>query len=292
MIELAPGHKSGFPVSNPVLLAGGTIGYGEAIPHGLDVAQLGAVVVGPMTAAPRAGRLPPRLAETLGGFVLESGMQSRGVRNTIKRYANLWPGLGCPVIAQVVENRVERVAKVVNMVARTGGVAAIELAPRLEKPRELAALVQESQAATDLPVWAKVPLTGAEQWAKAAVDGGAVAIVAGQPARGTLLRSQHAWLAAARADGENREAEPGYVAVSGSLFGPLAFAEMLAALRAVARLALPAALIACGGIHSVEQARHAMAAGAAAVQIDSAVWVEPALPNWIAQALILASKEG
>jgi dihydroorotate dehydrogenase len=64
----------------------------------------------------------------------------------------------------------------------------------------------------------------------------------------------------------------------------LAFALVLPVLRAVARLKLPAALIACGGIHTIEQMEQAMDGGADAIQVDTAVWVEPALPKWLATA--------
>ncbi|NJN80884.1 MAG: hypothetical protein HC802_00365 [Caldilineaceae bacterium] len=61
---------------------------------------------------------------------------------------------------------------------------------------------------------------------------------------------------------------------------------MYEALVAVVDLDLPAcALIACGGIHTEAQARAALVAGASAVQIDSAVWVEPGLPGRLAEAL-------
>ena len=59
---------------------------------------------------------------------------------------------------------------------------------------------------------------------------------------------------------------------------------MLPVLRAVAHLQLPAALIACGGIHTAAQMEEALAAGADAIQVDTALWVEPALPNWLAAA--------
>ncbi len=58
---------------------------------------------------------------------------------------------------------------------------------------------------------------------------------------------------------------------------------MLAALLDVAALHLPAALIASGGIHTAEHVRQALAAGAAAVQIDSALWVEPGIAGKLAR---------
>ena len=59
---------------------------------------------------------------------------------------------------------------------------------------------------------------------------------------------------------------------------------IVAALLQVASLQLPAALIACGGIHTADHVRQALAAGAQAVQIDSAVWVEPGLPGRLVRA--------
>ena len=53
-IDLAPNHKHGLAVTNPILLGCGAIGYGEAVPKGLDTAELGAVVVGPILSASRS----------------------------------------------------------------------------------------------------------------------------------------------------------------------------------------------------------------------------------------------
>jgi hypothetical protein len=61
---------------------------------------------------------------------------------------------------------------------------------------------------------------------------------------------------------------------------------MLATLVTVSKLALPAALIACGGIHTEEQARTVLRIPSVrALQIDSALWIEPGLPGQLATAL-------
>ena len=62
-IELAPNHKLGLSVGNPVLLGAGAIGCGEAVPKGLDPARLGAVVIGPVRSGSRGGT-PPRAWRT------------------------------------------------------------------------------------------------------------------------------------------------------------------------------------------------------------------------------------
>lgn len=123
-------------------------------------------------------------------------------------------------------------------------------------------MVRSVIRACDLPVWVKLPLADALTWAPALVAVGANGLVIGQPPRGSL---------GAEVSG----------IVNGDVYGPLTFALMLPVLRAVQRLQLPIALIACGGIHDVEQMHSALQAGASALQVDSAVWVEPALPNWL-----------
>ncbi len=129
MIELAPGHKQGFPVENPVLIAGGMIGYGEALPRGLRVDALGGVVVGPILANSRPGASLPRSAETVGGFVLETDWQNRGVSNAIARHGKLWPKLGCPVVAQLVDANARSMGKLAARFAESVGILGLELVP-------------------------------------------------------------------------------------------------------------------------------------------------------------------
>lgn len=273
MIELAAGHKHGLAIPNPILLGVGTVGYGEATPRGLETARLGAVVVGPILQASRAGSAPPRVAETNGGLVLQTGLQNRGLRAVMQRYAALWGRLGCPVIAQVADSRPAAMRTIVEALGETEGLAGIELAlPRQVDARATAALVDEAVAGTELPVCVKLPLEQATPAAQAAVEAGAACLVVGLPPLGMLYRPGEAANAGERS------------ALRGELFGPLTFALTLRALDAVASLGLGCGLVASGGIHTCTQVEQALAAGAQAVQIDSAVWVEPGLPGWLVTA--------
>lgn len=271
MIELAPGHKQGLPASNPVWIAGGMVGYGEALSRGLNLPTVGGVVIGPIMAASRAGTDAPRMAQMLGGMVLETGRQNRGASNAIANYGKLWPKLGCPVVAQVVDDDARRMAKVAERVASVAGVAGLELILLTPDARNAAAMVRAVLRVCDLPIWAKLPLDTAVAWAAPLVDVGVSGLVIAQPPLGAL------------------SAQSGTV-VSGGLYGPLTFALTLPVLQAVARLQLPAALVACGGIHCADHLFAALDAGASAVQIDSAVWVEPALPNWLVEAWLERKK--
>ena len=268
VIDLAPGHKLGLVVANPVLLGAGAVGYGEAVPRGLELKGLGAAVVGPLLGSSRGGKEPPRLAHFNGGFVLETGLQNRGVNNAIQQYARLWERFPCPVIVQVAESHALTLTRVAAKLGALPGVQGLELLPPPDvDANQLTALLRTVERACELPLWVKLPLEGAAALAPAACEAGAVGLVIGQAPSGAGF--------AAGVDGQQQP-------VAGAYYGPLVFAQMLPALLQVAALGLPAALIACGGIHTVQQVRQALAAGAQAVQIDSAVWVEPGLPSRLA----------
>ena len=261
-IDLAPGHKLGLVVSNPLLLGAGAIGYGEAVPRGLELKGLGAAVVGPLLGTSRGGKEPPRLAHLNGGVLLDSGLQNRGVNNAIQQYARLWERFPCPVIVQVAETHPLTLTRMIAKLAVLPGVQGLELLPPADVDAvQLTAFLRTVERACELPLWVKLPLAGAAALAPAACEAGAVGLVIGQPPTGAALRI---------VDGQPR-------AVAGAIYGPLVFPQMLGSLLQVAALQLPAALIACGGIHTAEQVRQALAAGACAVQVDSAVWVEPGL---------------
>lgn len=270
-INLAPKHKMGLPVPNPVLLAGGAIGNGEAAPRGVDLSVLGAVIVGPVTRYPQIGAQPPRLAETVGGMVLNTGLQNRGVSAVLRKFARRWPRLGCPVIVQVADTRPEEAAETVQRLAPADGLSGFELlvAPNAASA-DVAELVDAVKRHADLPVWIKLPLDDIEPLALASAKAGVDAIVVG--------RSPSAAGFASLPDGL-------LAPVEGALFGPLVFPLALQALLRAARLDLELPLIACGGIHTLAQARQALSAGAAAFQIDSAFWIEPGLPSALVRAL-------
>jgi dihydroorotate dehydrogenase (NAD+) catalytic subunit len=271
MIELAPDHKFGLPIENPVMVAGGMIGYGEAVPAGAHLERLGAAVIGPFMNNSRRGTDPPRLAETNSGFVLNSGLQNRGVKAARRRFGKLWPKLGCPVIAQVADSVPRMAGRVAQQLTSAQGLSGLELLlPQHATPDVVRELIRQAIYNSDLPVLVKLPLEGAATLAPVAVEAGASALVIAQPPPGS---------------GFARNANVHLAPINGTVFGPLTFPLMLTVFDVVRNLDLPCALIACGGIHTLQQARQALAAGADAIQIDSAFWVEPALPARLALGL-------
>ncbi len=276
MIELAPNHKIGLPVANPILLAGGVIGCGDAVTPGLRTQALGAAVIGPVLRRPRGGPVPPRVAEMSGAMVLDVGLQNRGLRTVLRRCAPGWARLGCPVIVQVADREVDDLRAVAHGLEQAHHATGVELLVHPDAGAdEVASLTARLALECELPVWVKLPLARAAVLAAPAVEGGADALVIAQPPRGALMRSA--------AETQAGAPLPGGI-VRGGVYGPLAFPQMLNALLEVAALQLPVVLIACGGIHGWEQVRQALRAGATAVQVDSAAWIEPGLPQQLVAA--------
>ena len=266
-IELAPNHKLGLPLKCPVMLAAGSIGYGEAKHREMEPGRFGAVVVGPFTRRSRGGSQPPRLAETIGGFVRHVALQNRGVSAAVRKFAHLWPRIGCPVIAQIADSDCEEAAETVQRLSAADGIQGFELlCPPESSELEITKMLEVFMLESDLPVLVKLPLTRAAALAPVVVTAGAAGVVVGRPPIG----------AAVRADGQT---------ITGETFGPGVLPAMMAALLEVKALNLPGSLIACGGIHTREQARHCLAAGTDALQLDSLAWVEPAAAMALATEL-------
>lgn len=266
-VELAPSHKIGLSLTGPVMLAAGSIGYGEARHRELEMGRFGGVVVGPFTRRSRGGGPPPRLAETLGGLVRRAGLQNRGVSAAVRRYGRLWPRMGCPVIAQVADSEFQEAAETVGRLSVADGIAGFELLCQPEtSERVIGRLLEILLSETDLPVLVKLPLARAAALASVAIESGAAGVVVGSPPIGAGMRT-------------------GGQTVNGELFGPGVFPMMLAALLEVKALGLTGSLIACGGVHTQQQARDCLQAGADALQLDSLVWVEPSAAVALAVSL-------
>lgn len=293
-IDLAPMHKLGFLTSSPVLLASGIVGAGDIVMHGMKLKQLGGVVVGPIRRHPHGGSPPPRMAETLGTVLLDVGPQNRGLTAILKRYIRAWSRLGAPVIVHLADTEPRFLATVAKRLSEVESVSAFELTlpPAMQDldtaSRWLQQALHQLIEQSDLPIWVKLPLHNAKYLGQIAVDYGAVGLVVGQPPIGALSYRNNRAAKPSHSTGDvsdNRSGDAELSLVRGTLYGPSVFPLMLAALQEVAQLNLPAALIACGGIHTVEDARQVLQIGATALQIDSAAWIEPGLPQRIHAAL-------
>lgn len=278
MIDLAPRHKQGLQLQNPIMIGGGTAGYGEAIHPAIDPSQLGAIVVGPMLRYSSGGSNFPRIAEADSSFVLETGWQNRGVSSALKRYATLWSRLGCPIIAQVADSQSELLADVVEKLNDAfyagASISGVELVLPLDVDEDQAdLLVTTVLRSTELPLLVHLPLHSADYLAEAVVYAGADALVVGRAPKGVLFRHG---ASSNELDGQSsRGVMP--LPLSGISGGPGLFPLMIEKLHQIQRQELDVPMIAASLVHSVAQAKQVMISGAAALQVGSALWVEPGL---------------
>jgi dihydroorotate dehydrogenase (NAD+) catalytic subunit len=276
MIELAPHHKIGLNLPNPVLVAAGCCGYGDAYQRLIDMSVFGAVVTQPITLRPRRGIPQPRLVETRAGFILNTGRQNPGVKKIIQRYSKIWSRLPIPVIVHLPAegpDDLRRTARALSSVQTAQGhpiLVGFELGlPHTSLPEDVAPWVRAIQAGTELPLLVKLPLAGScdiAEIAEAAANASADALVIGTPPLGTAFSPAQEEM------------------VAGYMYGPALHPLALHNLQTIANLVdLP--LIAVGGIHSLADAQAFIEAGATAVQLDSLLFIDPKAAYDIASAL-------
>jgi dihydroorotate dehydrogenase (NAD+) catalytic subunit len=264
MIDLAPKHKHGLVIASALMNAAGVLGFAHEYRGVIDPAQLGAFVTNPLTYKPRTPAHPPNAVALPEGLVLHTGLPNPGVRQALRRWDKEWRRLGAPVIVHLAATTPAETVHSLDMLEHAQGVSGIELGLRDDVSAfEVGQLVRAALGGP--PLLVRVPAAHAPELAQAAAQAGADALVVAAPPR-----------VEAKSDGH---------AVHGRLYGPGCFAAALNAVRAVAGLDLGLPIVGSGGIYSAENAQAMLAAGAAAVQVDAALWTHPPLvPELLAEA--------
>jgi len=258
---------------NPVLAASGTFGYGLEFEPYLDLEKLGGFVVKGLYYKPREGNPPPRLVETAGGLINAIGLQGVGVEAFSEKVLPKLRRLKTAVIVNVCGADDDEYAAVVEYLDRQEGIAAYELnisCPNVKteglcpalSPRTTFDLVKRIKAVSRRPVITKLSpnVTSIVEIAKAAEEAGtdAIALV------NTFL--------AMALDLETRR--PRLANVFGGLSGPAIKPIALRMVFQVAsRVGVP--VIGMGGIMTGTDALEFLVAGAAAVEVGTANFVDP-----------------
>jgi len=199
--------------------------------------------------------------------LLHTGLANPGIAAAVRRYARTWARSPVPVIVHVAGTSPDEVASCCQHLFDVEAVAAIELGlPDAADADDAVAIVQAARTVAGQPLIVRLPLAWADALCEAAVEAGADALTVAAPPRGSV------WHA------------PAGRFVTGRLYGPFVLPLALCALRRVAEL-VPVPLIGCGGIHSVEDGLAFLRAGATAIQVDGALWRNPAGLARIAQQL-------
>ena len=267
-VELAPHHKRGLHLANPVMNAAGVMGFAAEYRRLVDFGALGAFVTNALTATARTPARPPNVVELPDGLVIHTGLPNPGVRAALRRYAHEWRrlgALGVPVVVHLAATTPGEVRRSVERLEREEAVSGLELGLREDvSAAEAAPLVRA--AVGNLPLMVQVPFGRAPELVQTIIQAGADAVVASALPRVSV-----------EAAGQT---------VTGRRYSPVDFAEALAALQVgVVEAAGAVPVVGSGGIWGLEQARATLAAGASAVQIDGAVWRDPGLLRRLAAEL-------
>src|SRR5438132_14184064 len=125
--ELAPQHKSGLLLKNPVMTAAGTFGYGIEYAKIAEVQRLGAIICKGTTLHPRSGNAQPRAHETPSGMLNAIGLQNPGIRSVINKYAPIWQTWQTPVIVNVAGETIREFVKHADILGGDTGVTGIAI---------------------------------------------------------------------------------------------------------------------------------------------------------------------
>ncbi|MGA2532228.1 MAG: dihydroorotate dehydrogenase [Candidatus Aminicenantales bacterium] len=260
-------------LKNPVLAASGTFGYGLEFEPYVGLAQLGGFVVKGLYFNPREGNRPPRLVETPSGLINAIGLQGVGVKAFAEKILPRLRGLDTAVVVNVCGGDDDEYVDVVEFLNRQDGIAAYELnisCPNVKQEglctalfaEPTFALVKRVKSVSRRPVITKLSpnVTNIVEVARAAEDAGTDAI--------SLVNT---FLAMA-IDIETRR--PRLANIFGGLSGP---AIRPLAVRMVYQVAsrVKVPVIGMGGIMTGADALEFLIAGASAVQVGTANFVDP-----------------
>ncbi len=262
-------------LANPVLTASGTFGYGTEYEDFMNVSRLGAVIVKGTTIKPRDGNPYPRMAETPSGMLNAVGLQNKGADYFVR---NIYPTvrtLGCPAIVNVSGSTIEDYVAAAEIIDTLQDIPAIELnisCPNVRQGGMAFGVKAESAEAVvsavrkvyhkTLIVKLSPNVTDITEIARAAESAGADAV--------SLINT----LLGMAIDAESRR--PLLSTITGGLSGP---AVKPVALRMVWQTskAVRIPIIGIGGISNATDAVEFLLAGASAIEIGTANFIDPAV---------------
>lgn len=127
MVDLSIDLGKGLQLANPVMTASGTFGYGLEFVDVVDLSRLGAIIVKGTTLNPRQGNPYPRMAETPSGMLNAVGLQNKGVDHFVENTYPVIKGLGAPIIVNVSGSQPDDYAEVCRRLAPFERIAAVEI---------------------------------------------------------------------------------------------------------------------------------------------------------------------
>ena len=260
-------------LTNPVIAASGTFGYGIEFAPFVDLNRLGGIVVKGLSIEPIEGAPAPRMVPTAAGMLNAIGLQNIGVRRFIAEKLPALRPYRIQIIANVFGSAMEEYAEVIRHLEGAEGLAAYELnisCPNVacggiqfgSDPLLASAVVTEARKVARRPLWVKLSpnVTDIKVMAKAAEEAGADAL--------TVANTYPAM----SVDFQTRASRIGNPTggLSGRAIKPITLRLVWEASKAVR---IP--VIGLGGVESAEDVLEYVVVGASAIQVGTATFADP-----------------
>lgn len=282
MIDLSV-NIAGVKFNNPVIMASGTYGFGKEYSEYIDLNKIGGISVKGLTLLERKGNAPPRIAETPSGILNSVGLQNPGVQVFKQQYMPFLKGYDTRVIANIAGNTIEDYCKMAEILGDSG-VDAIELnvsCPNVKAgclafgttPQGIAEITRAVKKYCKQPLIVKLTPNVADikSIAKAAEGEGADAVSLINTLLGMAI--------------DIHKKKPVLANNFGGLSGP---AVKPVAVRMVYEVAntVKIPVIGMGGIATAEDAIEFLLAGASAIMVGTANFVDPLVPEKIINGIV------
>jgi dihydroorotate dehydrogenase (NAD+) catalytic subunit len=276
-------------LKNPVLVASGTFGYGDELLDLIDINQLGGIVTKSLTLKPKEGNPPPRITETPCGMLNSIGLANIGVDRFISEKLPILKKFDTAIIANIAAKRVEDYCEIIRHIEDSPGVDAYEINISCPNVKEgglefgtnlsmTAKIVSETRKTTDKTLIIKLTpnVSRISEFAKVCKDEGADAVSLINTIVGMAI--------------DIRTRKPKLSTITGGLSGPaikpIALAKVFEIFQNVD---IP--IIGIGGITTWEDAVEFMIAGARAIQVGSANFVDPTTPLQVISGIVRYCEE-
>jgi dihydroorotate dehydrogenase (NAD+) catalytic subunit len=274
---------AGLELKNRVLVASGTYGYGDDCLDLADVSRLGGIITKSLSLKPRDGNPPPRIVETASGMLNSIGLANIGVRRFVREKLPFLRSIDTAVIVNIAASTVDEYCQVLEILEAEEGVDGYEINVSCPNVKEgglnfgtscpmIAEITGRLRRLTRKPLIVKLTpnVTHISEFARAAQEAGADAVSVMNTLIGMAI--------------DIRTRKPRLATTTGGLSGPavkpVALAKVYEASRAVS---IP--VIGVGGIMNANDAIEFFIAGASAVQVGTANFIDPASGIRIAEGI-------
>lgn len=271
-------------LKNPVMLASGTVGYGNEISNLTDLNKIGAVITKSVSLKPRKGNPPQRIVETASGMLNAIGLANVGVEEFIKTKIPFLKQFDTNIVCNIAASSIEEYVECTRILSHEEVIKAFEINISCPNVREgglifghdlkaVAEITSKVKAATDKPVIIKLSpnVPDIASFARVVCEEGGDAVSAINTLVGTSFNIY--------------TRKPKIFNITGGLSGPAIKPVALAKVLEIKRqVKIP--IIGIGGIMTWQDAAEFMIVGATAFQLGTVNFVNPNAGVEIASGLL------